>query len=67
MSAIRNLGTLYKNILQFIIALIAQHSALCYRGGETGLVIGADFKSVGRFRENASVGFDSHTPPPIPS
>ena len=33
-------------------------------GGASGLVTCADFKSVGRVRKNASVGFDSHTPPP---
>lgn len=27
---------------------------------------GAVFKTVGRVREYASVGFDSHTPPPSP-
>jgi len=36
-----------------------------HRGGESGLVTGADFKSVGPGRERRSVGFDSHTPPPI--
>ena len=34
------------------------------RGGASDLVIGAVFKTVGRTRERASVGFDSHTPPP---
>jgi hypothetical protein len=33
-------------------------------GGASDLVIGAVFKTVGRMREHASVGFDSHTPPP---
>ena len=34
-------------------------------GGASDLVIGAVFKTVGRMREHASVGFDSHTPPPL--
>jgi len=33
-------------------------------GGASGLVTGAVFKTVGRARERAPVGFDSHTPPP---
>jgi len=33
-------------------------------GGASGLVTGAVFKTVGRIREDAPVGFDSHTPPP---
>lgn len=33
-------------------------------GGASGLVTGLVFKTIGRARERASVGFDSHTPPP---
>jgi hypothetical protein len=36
------------------------------RGGASGLVTCADFKSVGPGRKFRLVGFDSHTPPPLP-